>query len=78
MATPTREQIIAGFNTTVVVAETIRTLGSVSSSSLYANLMTHNISYQGYTSILEILTHAKLITVSNHLITWIGPLKGEK
>lgn len=56
------------------VADAIRDLGSVPSGQLYARVMAH-MSIGTYLSIIDILKRAKLVSDTNHLLTWIGPAK---
>jgi hypothetical protein len=53
------------------VAEVIKTLQTVPSGHLYANLM-GKLNLEQYQMVIDKLKEAKLIKVENHLITWIG------
>jgi hypothetical protein len=59
-----------------VVGETIKEFGpdGVPSGHLYAHL-SGVITYHTYQSMIDAMVAAKVIKVSNHVITWIG---GEK
>lgn len=70
----TAQQIKAGFQVVLAVAETIQELGSVPSGHLYAQLM-GVMSLADYQAIIDSLERSKLILIKNHLITWIGPPK---
>jgi hypothetical protein len=56
----------------LVVCETIRELGEVPSGQLYAMLLGH-LTMETYNSIIDTLIRARLVSRSNHLLTWIGP-----
>lgn len=71
MADVTREQIIAAIKITMAVAEAIKALGSVPSGELYARLM-DRMSIDQYNMIIGNIERAGMISVKNHLITWIG------
>lgn len=53
------------------VASVIKDMGQVPSGHLYANLMQY-MSLDVYQAIIALLVESKLITVKNHLITWVG------
>lgn len=67
-----RKQAKAMIGVIHIISETIRELKQVPSGYLYAQVMNHVTATQ-YAKILEILTNAQVITISNHLITWVGP-----
>lgn len=68
-----RDQILAAVETTKAIAEAIRELGTVSDGTLYAGVMSH-LDLGQYQAIIDILVNAKLITNTNHRLTWIGGL----
>jgi hypothetical protein len=72
MAAVTAAELRAALEITFVVAELIRSKGEIPSGELYSLLM-DKVSFEGYQGLLRTLTNAKLIKVSNHLITWVGP-----
>lgn len=57
---------------TTIIADAIKELGSVPSGHLYAQVMAH-MNLQTYQVIIDTLKGAKLVTVKNHLIEWVGP-----
>lgn len=72
---PTTEQIQAGQQVVIAVAETIRESGQAPSGMVYAALM-GRVTFEGYQKILAILTRAGLIRVDNsHMIHWIAGVK---
>lgn len=72
MAAPTTAELKAALALTFAVAEVIREKGEIPSGELYSLLM-DKVTFEGYQGLLRTLTNAKLIKVSNHLITWVGP-----
>jgi hypothetical protein len=72
MAT-TPEQATALINAVEAVRVCIKELGTVPSGILYARLMQY-MNIATYQRLLDILVEAKQITVSNHLITYVGRL----
>ena len=54
------------------VAEAIRELGNVPSGHLYARLM-DKLTLDQYNKVINCLVKAKMVTNSNHLLTWVGP-----
>lgn len=65
----TNKQAGAALRAIMAVAEAIRSLGSVPSGHLYAQVMQY-MSLQSYERIIETLVGAGVIKVQNHLITW--------
>ncbi len=58
------------------VGEAIKSLGSIPSGHLYAQLMGH-MDLERYTSIINILKNAELVKEDGfHMLTWIGPIVG--
>jgi hypothetical protein len=72
----TNEEITAGIQILVAVAEAIREKGEVPSGELYAVLSGH-LTLALYTKVIERLKGAGLVSERNHLLTWIGPQKDE-
>ena len=70
------KSVRAAMQYVAAIAEAIRDLNEVPSGHLYAQVMSH-INLESYNRVIKILTDAKMIKVSNHLITWIGPKKDE-
>ncbi len=56
------------------VAEAIRSLGSVPSGTLYAQLMS-KIDLPTYTKLIDTLKGAGLVKESGHLLTWVEPAR---
>lgn len=56
----------------LAVSDCIRDLRQVPSGELYSRLMGF-MSMDGYNTVIDMLKRAGVITVSNHLITWVGP-----
>ena len=54
------------------VADAIRDLGAVPSGHLYARMMGY-VSLETYTSIIDVLKQAGLVSERNYLLTWVGP-----
>lgn len=67
----TKTEILAAVETTKAIAEAIRELGTVADGTLYAGVMSH-LDLKQYQAILGILEQARLITNTNHRLTWIG------
>ena len=67
----TKTEILAAVEVTKAIAEAIRELGTVADGTLYAGVMSH-LDQKQYQAILGILVQAKLITNTNHRLTWIG------
>ncbi len=60
-------------NAALAMAEAIRTLGSVPSGHLYAQVM-NTLSLASYDNVIRALVNARLVRKdSSHLLTWIGP-----
>lgn len=70
----TKEQVKASVDMALAVADAIRELGEVPSGHLYARLMGH-MDIDAYSQMIELLKDAKVITVTNHLIKWVGPAR---
>jgi hypothetical protein len=69
--TLSREEVVAAVKTVTAVADAIKELGSVPSGHLYARVMGH-LSLSSYTAVLDVLTRAGCISISNNVITWKG------
>lgn len=67
----TKAQVDAVKAIVLAVAETIRELGKVPSGHLYANLM-GRMSLDDYKAIIQLLKDTKMVSESNHVLTWIG------
>ncbi len=76
MATPTKEQVGAALDNVRVLADAIRTAGSIPSGHLYAVAM-NTMSLATYQQIIGVLKGAKLVEEKNFLLTWVGPTFGE-
>lgn len=73
--TPTSEQILGIIEATLAIGDAIREMGEVPSGELYARLMPTGISLDAYMTIIDVLTHAGVVKLSNHMLTWIGPAR---
>lgn len=63
----------ATLNAILALTEAIRALGEVPSGHLYANVMGH-MSLDVYNSYIDAIVRTGLVTRSNHLLTWAGPV----
>jgi hypothetical protein len=80
MANISKTQIAAAFEILRAVADTIRELGEVPSSHLYARL-TGTLSLQEYQQVITTLKNAGLVAESDahlHLLRWTGPALNSK
>lgn len=73
--TPSKAQVLAAFQATTALAESIRTLGEVPSGHLYAQVCAH-MDLPTYERIIATLKNAGLVSESAHLLKWIGPELG--
>jgi hypothetical protein len=71
MQTVSKQKVEAALQIVKAIADAIRELKEVPSGHLYANLM-GKLTLQQYEEVIQVLVRAKVITVKNHLITWIG------
>ena len=53
------------------VADAIRDLGSVPNEHLYTHVM-GSLTLDQYTDVIKILKHCKLVSETNHVLTWTG------
>jgi len=75
---PTKAQILAAYEMTFAVAETIREAGEVPSGTVYAALI-GRVDLEGYNGLLRNLKNAGLVEETPaHLLRWVGPLKGAR
>ena len=70
--TATKEQTLAALKIVMAIGDTIRELGSVPSGELYARVMVHGVTMEGYNSIIGMLKRAGVVKESCHVLTWIG------
>lgn len=70
----TDEQLMAGFNLVMLVADTIRQAGEIPSGHLYATVM-GTLPLEAYNTVIEKLKKTGLVTEKNHLLKWVGPVK---
>lgn len=70
----TEAKLKAAIGQIMAIADAIRELKTVPSGVFYSQICTE-ISLSAFDSILKILQKQKLVTVENHVITWIGPDK---
>ncbi len=75
--TITKQQLQSAFDKVAALAEAIHSLGRVPSGHLYAQVM-GVMSLAEYESCIRALKGAKLVSESNHELTWIGPRLEEK
>jgi len=57
---------------TIACAEALKELRRVPSGEFYARVMPH-MSIHEYNIIIESLKRAKMVSESNHVLTWLGP-----
>jgi hypothetical protein len=69
----TRAQLLA----ITALADAIRSLGSVPDGHLYAGVMQH-MALDAYTSYIDALVSAGLVTRKNNVLTWVGPQNQEE
>jgi hypothetical protein len=69
---PTKSQAAAAVTAVAAVAEAIRSLGSIPSGQLYAQVMSY-LTIEAYNRIIEILKRADLVAEENHVLRWVGP-----
>ena len=74
--TATKQEITAVLTAIMAIGDAIRDLGSVPSGHLYAQLMS-KLDLATYERIIKTLKDAGLVTESNNLLTWIGPVKAK-
>ncbi len=65
--------IVSAVSICAAIGETIRELGSVPSGILYANLM-GKMNLDQYQKVIALLKRTGLVTESNHVLTWSGPV----
>ena len=65
----TKEQLAAGLNVLMAVADAIRELGKVPSGHLYVMLMA-KVDLQGYESIIRTLVNSGVIRQDGDLLVW--------
>ena len=56
--------------TVFAIAETIRETSPTPAGVLYAGLMTHGCTFEQFTSIVQTLKNAKLVTEKGHVLYW--------
>lgn len=66
----TKDQVKAYVQAVLAVGEVIKTLGSVPSGELYAQLM-GSLSIDTYTRIISLLKASGKVKESNYLLTWV-------
>ena len=70
-----RKMVEAAIKRMMAIGDCIRDLGEVPSGELYGRLMAAGLTLSEYNTIIDALKRAKLISVSGHLIKWVGPAK---
>ena len=58
------------------VGDCIRELGEVPAGHLYARLM-GAMTLEQFQKIIGVLVNCRVVKNENHLLTWVGPQKGE-
>lgn len=71
--TITKEEVHAALEITLAVGEAIRDLKQVPSGHLYAASMA-KLTIDQYNQIIATLKKARLVSETDHLLTWIGPV----
>ena len=69
---PTHEQLRAGIDALLALAEAVRALGSVPSGVLYAHVM-GTMTLAAYEKAVATLNGAGLVAEENHVLRWTGP-----
>jgi hypothetical protein len=75
MTTPTKQQVLAIFESVRAIADLVKLLSPVPSGELYARVMGH-MSLESYDKVIGTLKRAELVSESGHLLTWVGPTDG--
>lgn len=70
-----KADLTAAAGIVLVVSEAIREAGEIPEGELYALLM-GKMDIHGFQSLVRLLTRTGLVRSENHLLTWIGPMKG--
>jgi hypothetical protein len=66
----TREQFAAGLEIVLAVGNTVRELGSVPAGAVYAAIMSHGVSLEGFNSIVNTLVKAGAIRREGNLLVY--------
>lgn len=76
----TQQDLRAGFQVVLAVAETIREVGEAPASIISTGLQTKGISFESYKSIIRTLKNSGLVeeTTGGQILRWTGPFKGER
>jgi hypothetical protein len=67
-----KQKVKASLNAVLAIAEAIRALGTVPTRDFYTQIMGH-MNLETFTSFVNTLKGAQLVSESNHVLTWIGP-----
>lgn len=67
----TKNEIAALINAVEAIRVALKELGTVPSGVFYTRVMQH-LSIDNYNRVLDLLVQAKQITVTNHVITYVG------
>ncbi len=68
---PSKSEVNAAVQVVVAVGEAIKSLGSVPSGHLYAQLM-GRMSLETYNKVIALLVKTGAVKNENHLLTWVG------
>ena len=69
----TKSQMAGAIQATAAIAEAIRTVGSIPSGHLYAQVL-GQMSHETYASIVALLKRADLVAESGNVLRWVGPV----
>ncbi len=72
MSNVTKEQVMAGMQLVLVVADSVRELGNAPTGAIYAAL-SDRIDYAGFERIIGILVNTGVIRKNGNLLVWIEP-----
>lgn len=73
----TQQDLRAGLQVVLAVAETIREVGEAPAGHIYAALNAKGVTMEGYQSIIRTLKNTGLVKERNDVLIWTGPFKGE-
>ncbi len=68
-----KEQVGAAVGVIMALAEAVRERTAVPSGELYAVAMAGGLSLESYNGALGVLKRAGLVSVTGHMVRWIGP-----
>jgi hypothetical protein len=73
----TTTQLVDAIQATAAIAEAIRTVGTIPSGHLYAQVL-GRMTYETYTSVIALLKRAELVAETSSVLRWVGPVIAEK